>query len=142
MMYRTNSLMPGFRTLIPEFEAGLLLKPTGLKAGFPDIDCYTESENLVFVVELPGFKADDVEIDVQDNVLTLRGTKKVAERQEDAAVHFSEIRSGSFERKFTLPENLDTDQVQAVFRNGVLSVRLPLVPESKPKKVRILTEQT
>ncbi len=141
MMYRTNSLLPGLRTLMPEFEAGFLLKPTGLVAGFPDIDCYTEAGTLVFRAELPGFDTDDVEIDVHENVLTLRGTKKVAERLEDAQVHFSEIRSGSFERRFTLPENVDTDEIQAVFRNGVLSVRLRMVPESQPKKVRILTEQ-
>jgi len=141
MMYRTNSLLPGLRTLIPDFEEGLLLRPTGLMAGFPDIDCYTEAGNLVFKAELPGFKTEDVEIDVHENVLTLRGTKKAAERQEDAEVHFSEIRSGSFERKFTLPDNVSTDEIQAVFRNGVLSMRLPLVPESQPKKVRILTEQ-
>ena len=141
MMYRTNNLLPGLRTLIPEFEEGFLFKPTGLMAGFPDIDCYTEADNLVFKAELPGFSTDDVEIDVHDNVLSIRGTKKSAERQEDAEVHFSEIRSGSFERKFTLPENVNSDQVQAVFSNGVLSVRLPLVPESRPKKVRILNEQ-
>ena len=141
MMYRTNSLLPGFRTLIPEFEGGFLLNPTGLMAGFPDIDCYTETENLMFRAELPGFNTDDIEIDVHDNILTLRGSKKTPERQEDAEVHFSEIRSGSFERKFNLPENVNTDEIQAVFRNGVLSVRLPLVPESRPKKVRILTEQ-
>ena len=141
MMYRTNSLFPGLRTLMPEFDEGFLLKSTGLMAGFPDIDCYTEAGNLMFKAELPGFNTDDVEIDVHEKVLTLRGTKKTAERQEDAEVHFTEIRSGSFERKFTLPENVDTDEVQATFRNGVLSVRLPLVPESRPKKVRILTEQ-
>ena len=140
-MYRTNNLFPSLRTLMPEFEEGLLLRPTGLVAGFPDIDCYTESGHLVFRAELPGFNSDDVEIDVHENVLTLRGTKKVAERQEDAVVHFTEIRSGSFQRKFTLPENVDTDEVHALFRNGVLSVRLAVVPESQPKKVRILTEQ-
>lgn len=141
MMYRTNSLLPGLRTLMPEFEEGFLLRPTGLMTGFPDMDCYTEAGNLVFQAELPGFSADDVEIDVHENVLTLRGTKKATERNEDAEVHFSEIRSGGFERRFTLPDNVDTDEVQAVFRNGVLSIRLPMIPESQPKKVRILTEQ-
>ena len=140
-MYRTNSLFPGLRTLMPEFEEGLLMKPTGLMAGFPDIDCYSETESLVFQAELPGFSTDDVEIDVHENVLTLRGTKRSAERPEDAELHFTEIRRGSFERKFTLPDNVDTDQIHALFRNGVLTVRLPLVPETRPKKVRILTDQ-
>ena len=141
MMYRTNSLFPGLRTLMPEFEAGLLMKPSGLMAGFPDIDCYADTGSLVFKVELPGFSTEDVEIDVHETVLNLRGTKRPTERPEDAEVHFTEIRSGSFERKFTLPENVDTDQINAVFRNGVLTVKLPLVPETSPKKVRILTEQ-
>lgn len=151
MIYHTNSLFPRMRTLIPDFEDGMSLlrrdldgvlqKPSGMMAGFPDIDCYSEADNLVFQAELPGFGADDVEIDVHENTLTLRGAKKAAQRQEDADVHFTEIRHGSFERKFTLPENVNTDDVNAVFRNGVLSIRLPLVPESRPKKVRILTDK-
>ena len=151
MIYHTNSLFPGMRTLIPGFDEGIsmirrdldgmLRKPNGLMAGFPDIDCYSEADNLVFQAELPGFGADDVEIDVHENILTLRGAKKAAQRQEDAEVHFTEIRHGSFERKFTLPENVKPDDVNAVFRDGVLSIRLPLAPESRPKKVRIVTDK-
>lgn len=98
-----------------------------------------EAENeYVLSAELPGMKAKDVEIDVQDNVLTVSGEKKT-ERSESNGGHWhlSERSEGRFERSFSLPRSVDPDSIRADFENGVLTVHLPKRAEAKGRRVSI-----
>ncbi len=103
----------------------------------PPIDAYRTDEGLVVLVELPGMSADQVDVSVQDGVLTLSGERPVpADVEADAWVR-RERATGAFERSFTLPEGTRPDQIQASFDNGVLELKIPHPPEQRPHKVQI-----
>jgi HSP20 family protein len=100
----------------------------------------SETENeLTVTAELPGMSRDDVEIDLENNVLTIRGEKSSETEEEDRErkVHVWERRYGSFHRAFTLPRTVDADGVKAEFRDGILKVHLPKTEQAKGKKIAI-----
>ncbi len=115
--------------------------PSGLgEAWRPDMDVYREGNSLVVRAELPGIDpAEDLEIEVEDNVLHLRGHKTVEREIDEDDRYLRECRFGSFERQVVLPEGVDPDSVAAVYENGVLTVRIPLpaVEVEKSRKIPI-----
>ncbi len=103
----------------------------------PHVD-FTESEGeFVLTAELPGVDPDDVHIDLDANVLTLKGEKREERQEESERLRLSERRYGSFERSFTLPRTADPENVSADFRNGVLRVHIGKRPEAKGRKIEI-----
>lgn len=103
----------------------------------PPMDAYRADEGLVVLVELPGVGPDQVDVSVQDGVLTLSGERPVpADVGEEAWVR-RERATGAFERSFSLPEGTQPDRIQASFDNGVLELRIPHPPEQRPHKVQI-----
>jgi HSP20 family protein len=88
-------------------------------------------------VALPGFKAEEVQINVTGDVLTLRGELKQEEDQKDKAWHIREHRWSSFERSVTLPTDVKADKAAADFENGILTVTLPKAEEVKPKSITV-----
>jgi HSP20 family protein len=103
----------------------------------PAVDMYQTDDDVVVRVAIPGFKADEVQINVTGDVLTLRGEMKREEEKKDKAWHIREHRSGSFERSIPLPTNVTADQANADFENGILTITLPKVEEVKPKAITI-----
>jgi HSP20 family protein len=104
----------------------------------PAVDMYQTDDDVVVRVAIPGFKADEVQINVTGDVLTLRGEmKREEEKKDDKAWHIREHRSGSFERSIPLPTNVTADQANADFENGILTITLPKVEEVKPKTITI-----
>ena len=100
-----------------------------LDTGFPPVEVARNGESLEFRAELPGVDPEDVQIDVKDGVLTLRGEKRREnEQNREGDVFYREFWSGSFERSFTLPEGVEADDIQASYRNGMLTITLPHVP--------------
>jgi HSP20 family protein len=108
----------------------------------PDIDVYREGDNLVVRAELPGIDpAENLEIDVEDNVLRIRGHKRFEREVDEEHRFLRECRFGSFERDVLLPEDVVPDDVEAVYENGVLTVRVPVPAEvAISKKVPIRVE--
>lgn len=88
-------------------------------------------------LELPGVKEDDIDVQVQDNLLTVRGEKRSEKKQDDKGYHYFERAYGSFARTIPLPTEIDPDKVEAVFRDGVLKLTLPKLPEAQTKTKRI-----
>jgi HSP20 family protein len=80
---------------------------------------------------------ENIELNLQDNVLTLKGEKQQEQKEEKENFHRVERSYGSFSRSFTLPANVNADAVQATFKSGVLEISLPKVEEPKPKKIEI-----
>ena len=114
-------------------------RPIGSNGGSttPAIDLYQTDEEVVVKAALPGLKAEDVQITVTDNVLTLRGEFKWENGQEEATYHIREQRYGSFERSIMLPVDVQTDKAKADFQNGVLTITLPKAEAVKPKTINI-----
>lgn len=114
-------------------------RPLSLSYGthsVPAIDLYETEEEVVVKAALPGFRPDDVQLSVENNVLTLRGEFKPGNGQ-NATYHIREQRHGSFERSIPLPVDVETDQAQADFENGILTVTLPKAEAVKPKTINI-----
>ena len=103
----------------------------------PAIDLYQTDDEVVVKSALPGLKADDVQITVTNDVLTLRGEFKWESGHKGATYHIREQRSGSFERSIALPVDVQTEKAQADFQNGVLTITLPKAESVKPKTINI-----
>ena len=103
----------------------------------PAIDMYQTDDEVVVRAALPGFKADEVQINVTGDVLTLRGERKQEEEKKERAWHIREHRWGSFERSVALPTEVTAEGAVADFENGVLTVTLPKAEEVKPKTITV-----
>jgi len=103
----------------------------------PAVDIKESDEALTLTAELPGFDKDQVEITLENNVLTLAGERRFEQESKGETWHRIERSYGSFSRSFTLPATVKTDKVDAKFEGGLLSVTLPKIEESKPRKIAI-----
>jgi HSP20 family protein len=107
-------------------------------AWVPAVDIYSSSEHeLVLKAELPDMKEDEFEVTVEDHTLTLRGEKKLDTEVSEEHFHRIERSYGSFARTFALPPTVDAGKVNAEYKAGVLTVRLPLREEAKPKQIKV-----
>jgi HSP20 family protein len=114
-------------------------RPLSLSAvsAMPAIDLYQTNDEVIVKAALPGLKADEVQISVTGDVLTLRGEFKQEEEKKEATWHIRERRFGSFERSVMLPTDVQTDKARADFENGVLTVTLPKAEAVKPRTISI-----
>jgi HSP20 family protein len=104
----------------------------------PAVDIYeTETHDLVIKAELPDMTREDIEVTVESNTLTLRGTKKPPVDVKDEQFRRVERRYGAFSRSFTLPTTVDASKVAAEYRNGVLTVKLPFREEARPRTINV-----
>ena len=103
----------------------------------PAIDLYQTADEVVVKANLPGLKAQDVQISVANGILTLRGEFKQQDELEEASYHVLERRSGTFERSMTLPTDVQTEKAKANFEDGVLTISLPKAEAVKPKTITI-----
>lgn len=103
----------------------------------PTIDV-SETDNEVDVkVDLPGMKAEEIDIQVHNNVLTIKGERNEEREEKDRTFHRIERRSGSFARSITLPSVVDENKVDAQYKDGVLVIRMPKTKEAKAKKIAV-----
>jgi len=107
-------------------------------AGFvPPVDIYEEKDAIYVKTELPGVKAEDVQLNVENNVLTLTGERKLSNEDKREGYHRIERSYGRFTRSFVLPNNVATDQVAADMSEGVLTVKIPKKAEAQPKRIAV-----
>jgi HSP20 family protein len=107
---------------------------------YPAVNVWFNEEGLVVSAEMPGVDADDLDINVQQDTLTISGVLGADELPEGARYHRKERRSGSFSRTIQMPFAVDPETVEAGFKNGVLTVTLPRAEADKPKKISIKSE--
>jgi len=103
----------------------------------PAVDIYETPETIVLKAELPGLRREDIEIEVRDNTLTLRGERRFAKDVQEENYLRIERAYGAFQRIFTLPTTISQEKICAVFRDGVLELTLPKAEEAKPRKIAI-----
>ena len=103
----------------------------------PAVDIYEKDGNIVLKAELPGVDPKDVDIRVENNLLTLRGERKFDNEVQREHYHRVERSYGSFTRSFSLPNVVDTGNIKAEFKEGVLRVTLPKREEARPKQIQI-----
>jgi len=143
---------PHFRNPWAEFErirAGLdELSQNLVKEGkmhmdptvFPPLNIYESGDALIIKAELPGFQAEDLDISIEGDTLTLQGTRKRDQENKNASYHRREIETGNFSRAIALPARIDLDKVTAKLADGILSLTLHKADVVKPKQINITTE--
>jgi HSP20 family protein len=103
----------------------------------PNVDIVESENEFEIHAELPGVKQDDVQITLNDNVLTLTGEKKQEVKEDKGTVHRVERSYGKFQRSFSLPSSVAVDKVRATFEDGVLRVVLPKAEHAKARSIQI-----
>jgi HSP20 family protein len=132
----TELFRPLFEDLLPFGESGNRLSGM-LRAPAADV---MENENEIrVIVEMPGLRAEDVEIDLENNVLTISGQKREErdQRNERNTWHLSERRYGRFSRSFVLPRDVEQERIEAEFENGVLSVTIPKSERARRRRIEV-----
>jgi HSP20 family protein len=104
----------------------------------PPVDVFQNGDHeVVLKAELPDMTREDIDITVDSGTLTIRGEKKLSNEVNEESFHRIERRYGAFSRSFSLPQTVDTSKVGAEYKNGVLTVRLPLREEAKPRQIKV-----
>ncbi len=103
----------------------------------PALDIYEEEDKVVIEAEIPGVNKEDIKINVEDNVLTIKAEKKKEEKVKDKDIIYEEIAYGMYAREIELPHTVDTEKIEAVYENGVLKISLPKKEEVKPKQIEV-----
>lgn len=103
----------------------------------PAVELVEADEEFVLTAEIPGMTKENVEISIEDNVLTLKGEKKYEHEEEKERLHIRERRYGAFQRSFTLPRNVDAGKVKAEYGDGVVAIHMPKAPEAKGRRIEI-----
>ncbi len=142
---RRNRIIPAewdFFDVGREFDRLLGNVGSALPAGWsPVVDVRESDDEFIVSAELPGLKADDVEVAIEDGVLSLTGEKKEVieegEGKNGSGRHVVERRYGRFVRKFSLPREVNAGKVTAKFADGVLEVTLPKAATAKPRRIKI-----
>jgi len=130
--HRMNRLMDDF------FLPGQALRQeNSLWDWNPSVDIYDENDSIVLKAELPGVDKDNIEVDVKDSILTLKGERTLDNEVKEDNYYRRERSFGKFERSFTLPVHVDPDAIKAEYKDGLLKVEIPKPIENKPKQITV-----
>jgi HSP20 family protein len=106
---------------------------------YPALNVTEDSENLYVRAELPGVKADSMDISVVEGRLLISGERKIEPEDEKTGYHRKEREAGFFRRTITLPSRVDPAKVSAAMKNGIMTITLPKAEEAKPRKISVKT---
>jgi HSP20 family protein len=106
-------------------------------AWVPACDIFEDQDGVKLVMEVPGVNPDDLKIQLENNMLTIRGEKRQVAEEKADRVHRYERSYGSFERSFSLPSTVDAERIQATTDNGVLTISLPKVEKARPREIPV-----
>jgi HSP20 family protein len=131
-----------FRELASFFENWAAPTGTGkdqLSAGtfVPPVDVYEDEHNLFLKLEIPGVNEEDLNVNLENDTLTIQGERKFEKEEKEENFHRIERRYGSFTRTFKLPNTVDTEKVEATYDKGILKIALAKRAEAKPKQIKI-----
>ncbi|MFC2004878.1 Hsp20/alpha crystallin family protein [Chloroflexota bacterium] len=133
--YRPLNLLEEFETIAREaFDGGRSYFRAGL---LHSLDVYREKDDLVVKAELPGIHKKDLDISLEDDVLTIKAEKKKEEVTEEATYYSSERHFGQYSRTIALPFSVDAEKISATFKNGLLEMRLPKAEETGTKRIEV-----
>jgi HSP20 family protein len=105
-------------------------------AWVPPVDVAETQEKIIVRAEVPGMKQEDIQIEFENGLLSIRGERKLI-KEEGTTFHRVERTFGNFSRSFTLPRTIDPEKISASYRDGVLQIEVPKKEEAKPKQIRI-----
>ena len=122
-----------FETNFPEVAQTVGVNPFSSTA-YPKVNVYEYEDKVGVVAEIPGIDKKNLDVEVEEGVMTIKGSKHGFDEDTQATVLRRELKHSAFERKFTLGESLDGDSIKANFKDGILSIEIPKIEPEKPKK--------
>jgi HSP20 family protein len=108
----------------------------------PAVDVFDTKDSVVLKAELAGMDPDEIQIEVEDNVLTIKGERKFEETVDEERYYRVERRFGSFQRNLALPQGVKPEDISAAYEDGILTVTVPKVEEEKPKRIEVKAKTT
>src|SRR5882724_8431323 len=135
-IYRTTSLEDQVNRLFSDVFARKA-EEASLTAWAPSVDIYETEHELVVKADLPEVDPKDLDIRVENNILTIRGERKYEKKVEEENYLRVERAYGSFARSFTLANTVNSDAIKAEYQNGVLTLTIPKKEEAKPKQIKV-----
>ena len=121
--------------MFDDVMGSMLGTATSTRTFDPSIDVHASDNEVLFVCDVPGIKQDDLEVTLENHVLTIKGTRRFHGKENEQVVLGRAY--GSFNRSYTLPEYVDDENLTARLADGVLTIRIPKQPKAKPKKIQI-----
>ena len=112
-------------------------EPTATTTWSPAVDIFETEGEIVVKAELPGMERKDITLNLEKNVLTLKGERRFEKETKEDNYHRIERSYGTFSRAFSIPATVDEEQIRADYKDGVLKIVLPKKEQSKPKQIRI-----
>lgn len=103
----------------------------------PEVDISEEKDRILVKADLPGMRQEEIDVEVSDGVLTIKGERKRESETKEGKTYRVERSYGSFLRSFTLPAGVDAAKVNAAYKNGVLEITLPKLAEAKAKQIKV-----
>lgn len=107
----------------------------------PPVDIYETENEIVMVAEVPGVDEKDVDVEVKDNLLTIKGERRMEKSVKEESYHRVERAYGGFTRSFTLPQAVDSEKITATYNRGVLEIRMPKPKKAKTHQIKIETKE-
>jgi HSP20 family protein len=132
LQHRMNSLFNE-----PFFRSGSEDDELHMGSGLPAVDMFDDDDKIVIKAELPGMDKKDISVDIENRVLTLSGERNYDNEVKEDNYYRRERAYGRFKRAFNLPADVDSDQIKADFKDGVLKVEIPKPEEQKPKQITV-----
>jgi HSP20 family protein len=132
-----NGLQQRMNRLFEEQYGGGREESLTAGAFVPPVDIYEDEHSIQLKLEVPGIDEKDLDIRVENNMLTVSGERKFEKEEKEENFHRVERRYGSFTRSFTLPNTVSTDDIKADYDQGVLKIRLNKRAEAKPKQIKV-----
>jgi len=108
----------------------------------PAVDVFDTQDAVVLKAEIAGMNPDDIQIEVEDNVLTIKGERKFEEKVDEERYYRVERRFGAFQRSLALPQGVKSDQIDAAYDEGILTVTVPKAEQEKPKRIEVQARKT
>ena len=131
LSHRLNRMLEGFGRTESNGEG------ENLGHWSPSVDIYEKGDDVMLQAELPGVKKEDIDIRVENNVLTVRGKRERSEEVKENGYVRTERYYGNFSRSFSLPSTVDSAKISAGYKERVLSLVLPMAEEAKPKQIEV-----
>ena len=123
------------KRILRGFESGE--EPASMAVWAPPVDIFETDNEVVVRAELPGMDQKDIDIRIDNNLLTIKGERKMDQRVKEENYHRIESMYGTFVRSFTLPFTVDPDNVKADYKSGILNITLPKKEQAKPRQIKV-----
>ena len=135
-----NTLQDRMNNLFEEVNRGSGSDDPSTATWSPAVDIFETYDEIVVQVEVPGLLREDIALNLDNNVLTLKGNRKLDKESADENYHRIERSYGSFSRSFSIPTMIKEDDIKADYKDGVLSIALPKTERARPKEIKIRSE--